>query len=189
MNEHEHEHDCEHETQPKPVLWVCGNEETVLDGTYFSNPYCGLFDGAAAASAAHAAACRVIDDSGIAEARNSPYFHDWHGGRFYDHRYCAGWIFYGREASPDIVALAWAAEAAWAAEFADWVALAQREDRKRILAAIEDENENEVEDLATLAELLPEADFALHTRASIASALRENNPKLLAWREEEEAAG
>jgi len=62
------------------TIHVCGNDETICDG--YTDDRTAAWRAEIAAEFVRAA-CRIIDDSGLAMSEVASNFHDWHGGRHY----------------------------------------------------------------------------------------------------------
>ena len=72
-----------------PKIYVCGNDETICDG--YTDERTEAWESEIAA-AYYQAACRVIDDSGLADSEIAANFTDWRGGL----HYCCGKLVAGK---------------------------------------------------------------------------------------------
>lgn len=105
-------------------LFVCGNAETIFEGTYLSRD--GNKDDAGPIIDA---ACNVIDDHAKATSEVDQQFRNWHGGRFDQFYTRCGLVAYSKDAP------------AWVAELAEKASDAMHAELARIeAAAIEADN-------------------------------------------------
>ena len=162
-------------------FFVCGNDETLLDGTYLHHVNGDVGD-------AVRIACLMIDDGdGRADSKVESFFRDWHGGRFDQFYKRHGFVAVATDAPQWAHDLAERADEAMGAEIARLDLDAETADRLFWADELENEdNESALADCKFVVEqlLLTEASVDYHTRGSIAAALRANDASLLVARDD-----
>ncbi len=163
------------------VVYVCGNDETLLDGSYFQH----TSGGDEAATAMVEAACRVIEDSGRrVDYEVSHNFRDWHVGRFRQF-YAGGWVVCDRDAPQWLRDLCEKADEAMSSELVALEATAEASDREFLADCLRDGEELDESQRWFIEQILfPTARFASHTTESIEAALRANDVGLLVDRDD-----
>jgi len=151
------------------IFWICGNPETLLDGSYLRRAGRDCED----------AAVEIVDAAAAvlpaAEYGVDSIFQNWHGGRFHQFWDNRGGVAIPRGATDEIRAVADAAVVAMAAKREEIDAREQAADREFWADTLRDD-----EDCA-LPEVIADMIGAgrEHTRASVIAALNANDPTLL----------